>query len=165
MHVVIMSGIPGSGKDTYIAKMFPAPVKGNHSSTVIVSADDYFVNANGVYEFVPSKLSQAHGKCLRDFIQAVGNPNALSDEKPDNVIVNNTNTNELEMAPYVAIAGAYGATIELVTLIVSPEIAAARNVHGIPLSACQAMASRIQKRVLPPFWKFTSESVINETFV
>ena len=51
MKVVILRGLPGAGKTTYVSKM-PAP-------TLVVSADHYFVQGQA-YRFDADKLAAAH---------------------------------------------------------------------------------------------------------
>lgn len=169
MHVVIMSGSSGSGKDTYIKQRFPhafkklsAPmidelIDDGASLQLVCSADHYF-EKSGSYKFDASKLNEAHSECLRDYIDYV--QYGFENQNDSIVIVNNTNTTVEEIAPYYSIAKAYGATVELVTLVINPEKAAARNVHNVPLASCQAMHKRINARKLPPFWKFSAEAVI-----
>lgn len=53
----IMRGAPGSGK-TSLWK-----VLGHHFWTTVASADDYFVDAHGNYDFSPAKLPDAHNYC------------------------------------------------------------------------------------------------------
>lgn len=70
---------------------------------------------------------------------------------PD-VVVDNTNTTVAEIAPYAALALAYGHELEIVTLDCDPAIGAKRNTHGVPLAACNAMHLRLADRQLPPWW-------------
>ena len=136
MQVIIMSGVPGSGKSTFTKGL---------EKPVICSADNYFMK-NGEYQFDVSKLAQAHGECLRVFTHALL-------EKSELVVVDNTNTTVLEIAPYYALAAAYGYHVKLVTVNCEPETAFARNVHGVPLQGIKAMHKRLGERWFPPFWK------------
>jgi hypothetical protein len=70
----------------------------------------------------------------------------------DTLIVDNTNTSAIEIAPYVALAAAYGVKVELVTVLIDPNVAAQRNTHGVALQGCQRMDAAIRSRQLPPFW-------------
>jgi predicted kinase len=142
MKVIIMQGASGSGKSTYIKKNIP--------NSLICSADHYFIE-DGVYRFNPSKLGEAHRNCLKNFI------NALIDGIADTLVVDNTNTTQVEMAPYVAVAGVYGATVEVIRCEAPVTICASRNTHGVPASACQSMFDRLQKPAR--FWNVTFTKV------
>lgn len=152
MRVVIMSGISGSGKSTYIKNRF-----GNDTLAFICSADHYFLDSHGNYKFDVSKLSRAHGECLKQFSHYMRN---FHRSEGVTIIVDNTNTTTEEIAPYYAFAAAYEAEIEHVTLHCGYEPAAKRNAHGVPLSACKAMADRLSRLRLPPFWSIISTSVL-----
>lgn len=140
MHIIIMSGTSGSGKNTYIQKHYP--------TAAVVSADDFF-EKSGVYVFDYNKLSEAHGECFLIFLTLLFNKNEL-------IVVNNTNTSVIEMAPYVAAANAFKASLELITLIKDPVLCAERNVHGVPLKSIQNMLFKIKSRTIPKNWNFTS---------
>lgn len=135
MNITIMRGVPGSGKSTY--------TKGRRK----VSADSFF-EVDGEYRFDPRLLPHAHGKCLRDFIDLCRNPEG------DELVVDNTGTTIAEIAPYAATALAYGHSIKIITLECDPEVAAARNVHGVPRAAVIAMHKRLQEDTakIPPWW-------------
>lgn len=138
MKVTILQGIPGSGKSTLI------PVD---RKIRIVSADHYFVGGDGHYRFDPHKLPDAHGACLRSFARYSAKPDA------DELVVDNTNTTVAEVAPYYALAQAYGHEVRIVHLDCEPEVGAARNLHGVGLEACRSMAARIWKfRETSPLW-------------
>jgi predicted kinase len=49
-----------------------------------------------------------------------------------NVVVDNTNTTNEEVAPYLLVAAAYGATARIVRVSCDPETAWKRNTHGVP---------------------------------
>jgi predicted kinase len=142
--VVILRGVSGSGKSTW-AKAQAAKVR----RSLVVSADDYFLKPerNGTlrYTFDFSRLTDAHDACLRHFADAMATGVPL-------VIVDNTNTTVAELAPYVALALAYGYDTELRTFTTPFEVAAARNVHGVSVSACEQQANRMRYAIIPPFW-------------
>jgi hypothetical protein len=154
-----MSGIPGSGKTHWIMKAKTDYARARNqevgvSCWIVCSADAYFVSKGyGDYVFDPSKLGEAHGACLLKYEKA------LRIGVCDVLVVDNTNTTTEEMAPYVALAMAHGAEIEIVSVGCPAEIAAKRNTHGVPLRACQAMAQRFTNLTIPHFW------TCHETFV
>ena len=141
-RVILMAGVPGSGKSHYVNN------KLGLSRESVVSADNFFVGSDGVYRFDPSQLGAAHGDCLRGFVSSLH-------QGLRTVVVDNTNTTAIEMSPYVALAAAYGYEVEIVRVGCDPAVAAARNTHGVPERAVRAMAERLDKTFqegLPPFW-------------
>lgn len=141
-EVTILRGISGAGKSKFAAV--------NHPTTYVVSADHFFQTAAG-YRFDATKLSEAHALCLRHFVEAVRNN--------VNVVVDNTNTSVEEIAPYYAIAEAYGRDVEIVTLDISIEVAAERNVHAISIESVRHQASKLKTARLPSRW---NHRVINQ---
>lgn len=145
--VTIMVGVPGAGKSRYAQSI---------TGAFAVSADDYFVGlGGGNYAFDPSKLAKAHAQCLRRFAAA-----AMRNER--HIVVDNTNTTIVELAPYVSLALAYCYKVEIARVTCDPAIAAARNLHGVPEAAVRAMHNRIEAMFaggLPPFWPVTVRAV------
>lgn len=131
--VVIMRGPSGSGKSTYIKRHLP--------DAHVCSADHFFHKDDGSYEFDPSKLGAAHEACKRKFKKALKKGEPI-------VVVDNTNTKMWEMKPYIMAARNAGYEIEFVRLSTPVDVAAARNVHGVPQDAVKRMADRMQE--LPP---------------
>jgi predicted kinase len=134
--------IPGSGKSTWIESNPKASVH---------SADTFFMK-EGVYQFNPAFLADAHNACLRGFMRDCIGGQLL-------VVVDNTNTTIEEIAPYYAIAEAEGYNVSLFTFMVEPEIAAKRNTHGVPLHAIRAMHERIMNRKIPSFWRLNQNVI------
>lgn len=156
MKIILMRGIPGSGKSTYVEK-----ITSGHDA-IICSADDYFMY-EGRYTFNPSKLSEAHASCLRRYTTVLTSlclPAARQDCNeckecaPELLVVDNTNTTPLELAPYVTLAMAYDYKCEIVRVNCDPEIAHRRNIHGVPMFAIQRMAENL-KAPIPPYWNVT----------
>jgi len=145
LEVIIMQGVSGSGKSTFIKNNFP--------SAIVVSADYYFVNVvTGNYEFKSELLGEAHANCLRSYIDTII---AWNTQVEDGVlVVDNTNCTVAEIAPYAAIATAYGRKLKIICLDIDPKVAAARNLHGVDESNVMVMAERIQNsaKELPLYW-------------
>lgn len=78
LKCLLLRGYPGSGKS--FAGRLLASEWGN---TVICSADDYWIDSKGFYNFDVTKLKLAHDDCFNKFKKAI--------EKGMNVIIDNTN--------------------------------------------------------------------------
>jgi predicted kinase len=142
MQVIVLRGIPGSGKSHH-AKSIPG--------AKVVSADDHFLNPMGEYKFDPTKIADAHHACLRRFLAELQAPSA------DLIIVDNTNASIAEMAPYMALAGAFGFPAEIIEITCDPTTAAARNIHGVPAETVQKIHAVMRQNtaLIPPWWKRT----------
>lgn len=140
MQCKIYRGISGSGKST-VAK--------RNRGAKVFSTDDFWMK-NGIYNFDPVRLPEAHQWCLRNFMVAcqVGHPLIVAD---------NTNVTLDELAPYVAVAQACGYDVEVITLRCPPEDAQSRNVHGVPLKTCIKRAEMLDQHsaLFPRWWKHT----------
>jgi len=133
VKVIILRGVPGSGKSTESKK---------YSDAYIVSADHYFIGADGIYRFDMGRIASAHGQCKAKFAAA------LKAKKPT-VIVDNTNTTVKEFKYYVELAKAEGYEVEIIRIDCDPSVAAARNVHGVPKEAVLRMAERLSTSKIP----------------
>jgi len=159
---IILSGVSGSGKSTYIQKMieeFRKQEKGevyepmlddfpnyNEKSFSIVSADHFFTNSYGEYKFFPAGLSTAHASCFRHFIESLQNGVPY-------VFADNTNCSAIEMSPYVLAANAFGYQHEIVRLRGSLGKCHARNIHQVPLRSIEnQMEKFVHSYDLPPWW-------------
>lgn len=126
VELVLIRGIPGSGKST----MARAMLGYRH-----LEADQFFVDASGQYRYDPSKVEEAHRWC-QDNVRA-----ALQAGEP--VVVANTFTRLKELRPYQAIARDLGIPCRVIE-------ATGRyaNEHDVPASAVAQMRERWEE--LPP---------------
>jgi len=131
--VVIMRGPSGSGKSTYTAK--------NYADATIVSADQFFFNEYGRYDFKPYLLSQAHADCQSRFIKALS-------ERQEVIVVDNTSITNWEYQNYIDTARLVDYDVEIVEFIVEGEKAikkiADRNTHGVPFEIVERMVDNFQ---------------------
>lgn len=95
--LIIMRGISGSGKSTL--------AKNLGEGGVVLSTDDYFMKA-GVYDFDPKKLGTYHKmnqekakECMEKGISPI--------------VIDNTNSKEWEMKPYVLLADQYNYKVRI----------------------------------------------------
>lgn len=137
-QVIIMRGIPGSGKTTE-AKRWASLVPGS----IIVSSDDYMYA--GGQDFDHTRLEFCHEQCQRDFEEflRVGMPL---------VIVDNTNTTFSSMVPYVQKAEAYGYAFTILQINVDPKEAFERGTHKVPLATVEMFARRLSSERTPSTW-------------
>lgn len=134
--VIILRGPSGCGKSTYRRNMLDT------ERIVFCSSDTYFTTEEHGYVFDPAKLGEAHGHCLREFIWEVS---GVGGSSPPVVVVDNTNTTIVEIAPYVAIAEAYGYEVEIHCLPyhkIEKDLAA-RNKHGVPEATIRKQIQRL----------------------
>lgn len=105
----IIRGIPGAGKTTLGLKL----------TEYCVSADDFMINEQGEYEFLPTRLKECHNKCFNKV-------RCLLHQGKEVVAVANTFKAEWEYMRYIFLALAYGYTV--IGIGVS---SGNKSVHGI----------------------------------
>ena len=111
MRITVLRGISGAGKSTWAAR---------HAHEALVVSTDAFFLVRGEYRFDPRKLQENHGRCFRAFMEGILRA------KPW-IIVDNTNVQAWEYAPYVLAGQAYGYEVELLTFPCSVETSLARK--------------------------------------
>lgn len=135
---IIMRGISGSGKSTYIQTNYP--------NAVVCSADNFHMKRVNTedgtvtheYQYDVSKSAIAHSCCLNDFIGAV------LGERVDCVVVDNTNLRIWEFQNYIKLARLVGYKVTIVemrghTTETGPEFCASRNQHAVPVDVVMKM--------------------------
>ena len=140
MPVIILRGIPGSGKSTLARKRWPG--------AIVFSTDEFWM-VDGQYRFDVTRIQEAHGWCLRRFEEAVCNFAPFR-----NIVVDNTATTISEFAPYAALAQAHNWQIQIVSVMVEPEVALARQTHGVPEDLVRRMDRDmlLHSFLIPPRW-------------
>ena len=143
-HVAIMCGIPGSGKST-LAKQLTKGLPNR-----VVSADNFFMQ-NGEYQFDISKLHLAHNQCLREYVDTL----QRGYDGDGGVVVDNTNCNLMDIAPYYRLAQAFGYMPTVIVLTCDATTGAQRNLHNVPESITSRMEGRLRKalRAWPYDWR------------
>ena len=157
--VIIMVGLPGSGKSTYIKTILR-----EHPYAEIFSADDYMIDTIGNYHFDPNRLGACHSACLYEFTNKITfedrNDNLFNsdyDSVHDSVlIVDNTNLTNIERAPYISLALAFEYEVEVITVqakgLTMADLAK-RNVHGVSEETLQRMVDKQDAELWAP-WKY-----------
>jgi predicted kinase len=145
-QVVIMRGLPGSGKSYYADKL------SKQNASIICSADSFFETIvlttdaligsyTGMfqteYHFDATKLPVAHAKCFSNFL------NALKAQYK-HIIVDNTNIHKWEYQNYEAAASLAGYSVQIVEFraitIEDIKICIRRNTHNVPSNVIANMA-------------------------
>lgn len=135
-RVIIMCGLPGSGKSTE-AKRIAKEARENGYKTEICSADNFFIQpGTGEYVFERRSLWKAHAMCLGLFVKALM-------EETHVVIVDNTNLTEGERKPYVDLADKFGYPVQVVKSKTEwandPQGCFEKGTHNVPLETIQKM--------------------------
>lgn len=141
MKLVIVRGIPGSGK-TFTAKQIAG------TEGLIFSTDNFFIK-DGKYEFKPNLIGKAHEWNYDCAEQAMK-------EKRPLVIIDNTNTTAWEMKKYVLAGRKYGYEVTIQEPTSSwwqefqesrkdpkwADFFAKKNTHGVPKDTIVKMINR-----------------------
>ncbi|XP_077467698.1 NEDD4-binding protein 2-like 2 [Stigmatopora argus] len=136
--LILMRGLPGSGKTTMARTLLPSGPSG-----LILSTDDYFVHNDG-YRYEPSLLGEAH----------VWNHRRASDAMHDGhspIIIDNTNLQAWEMKPYVQMALQMGYRVDFCEPNTSwkydPHELEKRNKHGVTQEKIAQMLDRFSNPI------------------
>lgn len=95
-HMVIMRGLPGSGK-SYRARQLSELAKTEGLSCEVFSTDDLFM-VGGVYRYNPEKVAEYHEATQYAVWDAIN-------REVDLIIVDNTNITRAEIEPYIRMIG------------------------------------------------------------
>jgi predicted kinase len=130
-ELILLRGLPGSGKTT-LAKII-LQLRSTDEPEVL-SADDFFEDKEGDYNFDPTKLKEAHNYCQFRCSERMRQQKAK-------IVVANTFTQEWEMDEYFKMAERYNYRVH--TVIVENRHGN-ENVHGVPEDKLQQMKNRFQ---------------------
>jgi len=139
-NLILVRGLPGAGKTTVSKLLTPESLYYDKT----FSADHYFYDDKGNYNFNSNKLTSAHYFCQDkliksieehlDFIKAFGN--LFNDVS---FIVDNTFTTEKEIKIYEKIAVKYN--LRFISLIVENRHGN-KSVHNVPEKTVEKMRNR-----------------------
>ncbi|KAM4627127.1 uncharacterized protein n4bp2l2 [Polymixia lowei] len=133
LALILMRGLPGSGKSTKAQELLSTGPNG-----LVLSTDDYFAQENG-YLYDPSLVGVAHECNQRRAKEAMRNSRSP-------VIIDNTNIQAWEMKPYVKMALENGYRIYFhepdTRWKFDPFELEKRNKHGVPQEKIAQMLDR-----------------------
>lgn len=136
--LILMRGLPGSGKSTRARELLSTGPSG-----IVLSTDDYFAHGEG-YRYEPSLLGAAHEWNQRRA------KDALFDGRSP-VIIDNTNLQAWEMKPYVQMALERGYKVHFCEPETSWKFDSyeleRRNKHGVPQEKILQMLERFSSPV------------------
>ena len=121
--LVLIRGIPGSGKSTIARQYF--------SDCIHLEADMYFISPQGDYVYDPSRIKQAHAWCFESAKIFLNN-------KKD-VVVSNTFTTHKEINPYIQYAS--NNNIPYVVFRTRQNYG---SIHSVPADIIDKMRNRFQ---------------------
>ena len=116
-NIVILRGVPGSGKSTYAAKNYPS---------FKVFENDQFFMKDGSYQYDPKKIGEACTACQCKALLAMS--------KGEDVVISNTHTHLWEFFIYVNMANVFGYNMKVIHLRNR-----FKNVHNVPDETVQRM--------------------------
>lgn len=124
--IILLRGIPGSGKSTLANLLLP------NKPHCIRSADMFFEDEGGNYNFNARELPTAHKWCKNQV-------EYLMNDQEDLIIVDNTFTQEWEMADYFDLAKKYDYQIS--SAIVENRHGS-KSIHNVPQDKIDMMRER-----------------------
>ena len=147
-NVIILRGASGSGKSTKAAQLISIS-QSIGEEAIIISADDYFVR-EGLYIFDRAKLKEAMKLCHLQLKEAL-------EEGFDTIIIDNTNTTEIEVRIFKEIVKKYNKKSDVNYRIIEELVGTIdfedaekywqRNIHGVPLKVIQQQIKRLKKKL------------------
>jgi len=129
--IVLLRGIPGSGKST-LGDVILQTTQSNNQD--VLSADNFFNDDKGNYNFDATKLKEAHNWCQQKCAERM----KLQFSK---IVVANTFTQEWEMAPYFEMADRYKYRIHSVIVENRHD---SKNIHSVPEDKLEIMKNRFE---------------------
>jgi predicted kinase len=149
--IIILRGISGSGKSVLANR-----VVDEFADSVVVSADNYFLNDDGKYEYDARGLSAAHLVCFQDFLDNVN-------EEVDIIVVDNRSLRAEEITPYWMVGRSYGYEVVVVNVHeFDLDLCYRRNQHGVSYNAIVNQFQLMNRVEMPVYLNFVrSEDLLS----
>lgn len=129
--LIILRGLPGSGKSTFATYICP--------DSSVFEADKFFYDEEGNYNFNASKLPAAHKWCIDNVEEAMMINKESMGVYHSTIVVSNTSTTEKELEPYIDLADKY--SYNVVSLVVENRHGNS-SVHNVPDETMEKMRNR-----------------------
>lgn len=129
--LILLRGLPGSGKSTLGEIILQTT---NSSKADVLSADNFFMDNDGNYNFDATRLKEAHNMCQQKCAERM----RLEFSK---IVIANTFTQDWEMKPYFEMADRYRYRVHSVIV---ENRHGSKNVHDVPEEKLEQMKARFQ---------------------
>jgi len=120
--LIMVRGVPGCGKTSFA----------NLISQQVLSADDYFTDKDGNYNWSLDKIGEAHAWCQAETKRAM-------EHGLPKICVANTSTTERELKPYYDLAKKYG--YKVYSIVVENRHNGV-DIHNVPIETLEKMEKR-----------------------
>ena len=127
--IIVTRGASGCGKTTF------ANILTREIGWVSVSADSYFEDGEGNYNFIAEDIGKAHAHCRARFMEA------LKEHTVKGIVVANTNTKPSDFDFYVKEGEKVGAKI-IVTVLENRH--GGNNIHNVPEHVLERQENQIR---------------------
>lgn len=158
-RIYILRGPSGSGKTTFAEKAL-RPLFHHFE---VVSADRFFIKRGGEYKFDLDLLSEAHRSCYENYKMHLNFMYEHSfrddyyedDSRYSAIVVDNTNIEAYEIAPYWMEAYSKGQKPFILTFnsLGSVNDHVLRNVHGLTAGMIGLQMKKFESAQLPSHWR------------
>lgn len=134
-NLIILRGAPGSGKSTFAKLLWVL----NPATVACFSADDFFTDSQGVYEFNHAALAHAHRQCSMNVQHAMIKRTPV-------IVVHNTSSKPSDIQPYLDLAAREDYKVFQMVLEGSR---LRQNVHDVPPSGVEKHRRRLRSSFDP----------------
>jgi predicted kinase len=132
--LILLRGLPGSGKSSLGEIILHCP--GSNSPDVL-SADNFFMDDKGNYNFDATKIKQAHNDCQQKCAERMK-------LEISRIVVANTFTEKWEMDSYYEMAERYKYRVHSVIVENRHE---SKNIHNVPDEKLEQMKNRFETKL------------------